>query len=65
MPPTRISFKDFKKLVKHYDCSIIWGGKHPKIVDKNGTVVSGFAIIKREVKYIYVRQFLEAIGEEE
>ena len=59
--------RDFVKLVRSHGCEIVMNGSHGTIY-RNDNFVSGFAVShkhggKREVKPVYVRQFLKAVGE--
>lgn len=59
--------KEFARLVRSHGCKIVMNGSHGTIY-RNGNFVSGFVVShkhggKREVKRVYVRQFLKAVGE--
>lgn len=63
--PAPMPEKDFLKLVKEHGCAVKMKGSHGSIY-RNGVLVSRFAVShrkggKREVKPVYVRQFLGGI----
>lgn len=60
--------REFAKMVKSHGCKIVMNGTHGSIY-RDDNFVTGFAVShkqggKREVKPVYVRQFLKAIRED-
>ena len=58
-----MKFPDFKRLVSSYQCQIVKTTKEWEVRDlTDGMRISGFATISgREVKPVYIKQFLKAI----
>lgn len=61
-----ISRRDFEKLLRQYDCFLERGRKEWKVKSSDGKTVCIVAVThgKQEVKPIYVKIFLNAIGGE-
>jgi hypothetical protein len=59
--------REFVRLIRSHGCNIVMNGNHGSIY-RDGNFLTGFAVShkhggKREVKPVYVRQFLKAIRE--
>lgn len=60
--------REFIKMVTGANCTIELNGSHGAIYRVDGSLVSRFAVShkhggKREIKQVYVRQFVQAIRE--
>jgi hypothetical protein len=66
-----MSFRKFQAHVREYGCSIERTKSEWKVLDRDGLIVSTFAVthgknsVSNEVKPIYIKQFMAAIRGEE
>jgi hypothetical protein len=62
-----MSKRDFEKLLQQYGCVLEKGGKEWKVKSVEGKTVCTIAVThgKQEVKPIYVKIFLSAIGSQQ